>query len=196
MARSRDEKSGSPPSKKTGLSGRSGNSATGSAQVVYWPSCCFSISIYLFISFISFFFSGGADQSLLEATTKEILTNSKIKFDNAGGRFGAILSNLFINKGFGIASLGIVYLLIIISLKAGQDWQGFDEQEFWIWHFFNHLDLYFLRLFFHYSLRKIFYSARRNLWFFYQSVSEFYYWESRYFFPDPCFDGDLHYYRF
>ncbi len=48
------------------------------------------------------------------------MTDEKVKFVNAGGRFGAILSNLLINKAFGIASLGIVYLLMIISLKLAK----------------------------------------------------------------------------
>jgi DNA segregation ATPase FtsK/SpoIIIE, S-DNA-T family len=120
MTRSRDEKSGSPQSKKTGLSGRLGKLSTWERVGGVLAILLFFFSIYLLISFISFLFSGGSDQSLLEASTKELLTNSKIKFVNAGGRIGAILSDLIINKGFGFASLGIVYLLIIISLKLAR----------------------------------------------------------------------------
>jgi DNA segregation ATPase FtsK/SpoIIIE, S-DNA-T family len=120
MARSKDEKSGGSPSKKTGLSGRIGKLSNWERAGGILAIVLFFISIYLLISFISFLFSGGSDQSLLDASTKELLTNSKIKFVNAGGRFGAILSDLIVNKGFGIASLGIVYLLIIIALKLGK----------------------------------------------------------------------------
>ncbi len=120
MARSREEKSGNSPSKKTGLSGRLGKLSNWERVGGVLAILLFFISVYLLISILSFLFSNGADQSLLEASTKEILTNSKIKFANAGGRFGAILANLFINKGFGFASIGAVYLMIILSLKLGK----------------------------------------------------------------------------
>ena len=120
MTRSREEKSGNSPSKKSGLSGRLGKLSNWERVGGVLAILLFFISVYLLISILSFLFSNGADQSLLETSTKEILTNSKIKFANAGGRFGAILANMFINKGFGFASLGAVYLLIILSLKFGK----------------------------------------------------------------------------
>lgn len=120
MARSRDEKSGNSSSKKTGLSGRLGNLSNWERVGGVLAILLFFFSIYLLICFISFFFSGGSDISHLDVTTKEILTNPKIRIENAGGRFGAILSNLFINKGFGIASIGFVFLFIIISLKLAK----------------------------------------------------------------------------
>jgi len=39
---------------------------------------------------------------------------------NAGGRWGAFLANLFINKGFGIAAFGFLYLFIILALRMGK----------------------------------------------------------------------------
>ncbi len=120
MARSREEKSGNSPSRKTGLSGRTGKRSNWERAGGVLAILLFFISVYLLISLISFLFSGGSDQSLLETTTREILTNSKVKFVNAGGRFGAILANLLINKGFGFASFGVVYLLIILALKLGR----------------------------------------------------------------------------
>jgi DNA segregation ATPase FtsK/SpoIIIE, S-DNA-T family len=117
MTRGREDKKGSSPSKKTGLRGQLGKLSNWERVGGVLAILLFFFSIYLLISFISFLFSGGSDQSLLETSTKEILTNSKIRFENAGGRFGAILSNLIINKGFGYASFGILYLLIIVSLK-------------------------------------------------------------------------------
>lgn len=120
MARSRDEKSGSSPSKKGGLRGRLGNLSGWERVGGVLSILLFFFSIYLLISFISFLFSGGADQSLLDASTKEVMTDAKIKFVNAGGKYGAILSNLFINKGFGIASIGLVFLLMIFALKLAR----------------------------------------------------------------------------
>jgi DNA segregation ATPase FtsK/SpoIIIE, S-DNA-T family len=120
MTRNREVKSGKSSSGKSGLSGMIGKLSKWERIGGILAILLFFTSVYLLISFISFLFSGGADQSLLEATTKEILTNSKIKFVNAGGRFGAILANMFINKAFGFASLGIVFLLIILSLKLAR----------------------------------------------------------------------------
>lgn len=120
MARSKDDKSGGSSSKKTGLGDRIGNLSKWERVGGILAILLFFFSIYLLISFISFLFSGGADQSLLEASIKETMTDEKVKFVNAGGRFGAVLSNILINKAFGIASFGIIYLLIIISLKLAK----------------------------------------------------------------------------
>jgi len=120
MARSRDDKSGGSSPKKTGLGGRIGNLSKWERAGGILAILLFFFSVYLLISFISFLFSGGADQSLLESSIRETMTDEKVKFVNAGGRFGAILSNLLINKAFGVASFGIIYLLIIISLKLAR----------------------------------------------------------------------------
>jgi DNA segregation ATPase FtsK/SpoIIIE, S-DNA-T family len=120
MARSRDDKSGGSSPKKTGLSDRIGNLSKWERVGGILAILLFFFSIYLLISFISFLFSGGADQSLLEASIKETMTDERVKFVNAGGRFGAVLSNMFINKAFGVASLGIIYMLVIISLKMAK----------------------------------------------------------------------------
>ncbi len=68
------------------------------------------ISLYLLIAFISFLFYGTADQSNLNLEFK-----SGIK--NKAALLGAYLSELIINRGFGIASFLFVYLLIITGFK-------------------------------------------------------------------------------
>ena len=120
MAQSRDEKSGSSSSKKTGLGGRIERLSKWERVGGILAMLLFLFSIYLLISFISFLFSGGADQSLLEASLRETMTDERVKFVNAGGRFGAVLSNILINKAFGIASFGLIYLLTIISMKLAK----------------------------------------------------------------------------
>ena len=62
----------------------------------------FFFSLYLFVVFISFLLQEGADVSHLDVSIKELLTNPNIKIENAGGKWGAILANWFINKGFGL----------------------------------------------------------------------------------------------
>jgi len=120
MVRSKNEKSGTTSTKKGGIGGRLGNLNTWERIGGILAIVLFFFSIYLLISFISFFISGDADISHLHVTSKELLSNPDLKIQNAGGRWGAVMANLFINKGFGIASIGFIYLFVIISLRLGK----------------------------------------------------------------------------
>lgn len=120
MARSKNEKSGTTSTRKSGIGGRIGNLNTWERIGGILAILLFFFSVYLLISFISFFISGGADISHLNVTSKELLSNPELKIQNAGGRWGAVMANFFINKGFGIAAIGLIYLLLIISLRLGK----------------------------------------------------------------------------
>ena len=120
MARIKNEKSGTTSARKGGIGGRLGNLNTWERIGGILAILLFFFSIYLLISFISFFISGGADISHLDTTSKELLSNPDLKIQNAGGRWGAVMANLFINKGFGIAAIGFLYLFVIISLRLGK----------------------------------------------------------------------------
>ncbi|MBN2598564.1 MAG: DNA translocase FtsK 4TM domain-containing protein [Marinifilaceae bacterium] len=74
-------------------------------------------TIYIGLAFVSFFFTGGADQSKLDIKWLELITDSKVRVENWTGKTGAYISNLFINKGFGIASFSFLYLLVVLSLR-------------------------------------------------------------------------------
>lgn len=76
------------------------------------------LTVYLSLAFVSFFFTGGADQSKLDIKWLELITNSDIRVENWTGKTGAYISNLFINKGFGIASFSFLYLMFILSLRT------------------------------------------------------------------------------
>lgn len=80
----------------------------------------FFFALYLLISFAAFLFSGGGDQSHLTLSAQELLSNPDIIIQNTGGKWGARISNFFINRGFGLASFGLVYLLIIFALKLSR----------------------------------------------------------------------------
>ena len=75
------------------------------------------ISAYLLIAFISFLFYGAADQSKLDLKWSELVFKSDIKVENKAGKTGAWLSELIINRGFGIASFLFIYLLVITGFK-------------------------------------------------------------------------------
>lgn len=75
-------------------------------------------TIYTSIAFVSFFFTGGADQSKLDIKWLELITNSEIRVENWTGKTGAHLSNLLINKGFGVASFSFLYVMTVLSLRS------------------------------------------------------------------------------
>ncbi|HPE77856.1 MAG TPA: DNA translocase FtsK 4TM domain-containing protein, partial [Draconibacterium sp.] len=77
----------------------------------------FVVAIYLLIAFVSFLFFGAADQSKLDLSLKELVLNREINVQNKAGKTGAYLSELIINKGFGVSSFLIVYILAVAGLR-------------------------------------------------------------------------------
>lgn len=77
----------------------------------------FAVAIYLLIAFVSFLFFGAADQSKLDLSLKELVLNREINVQNKAGKTGAYLSELIINKGFGVSSFLIVYILAVAGLR-------------------------------------------------------------------------------
>lgn len=73
-------------------------------------------SVYLFVSLAGFFFTGGMDQSLIDKETRELVTNPDIVVGNPGRKLGAYLSDLLVNRWFGVSSFIFCYLLFIIGL--------------------------------------------------------------------------------
>ena len=86
-------------------------------------------SIYLLVSLVGFFFTGGMDQSLIDKETRELMTNPDIVVGNPGRKLGAFLSDLLINRWFGVSSFIFCYLLFIIGLRiAGRDIKKFGKK--------------------------------------------------------------------
>ncbi|MDX1284024.1 MAG: DNA translocase FtsK 4TM domain-containing protein, partial [Draconibacterium sp.] len=75
------------------------------------------ISAYLFIAFISFIFYGAADQSKLDAGWFELVFKSDVNVQNKAGTTGAYLSEVIINRGFGIASFIFLYLFVLTGFR-------------------------------------------------------------------------------
>ena len=74
------------------------------------------ISTYLFISFISFFFSWQADDSIISGKKlSDVIFEENI--NNIIGGFGAYISNLFIKIWFGISAFFIPFIMANIGLK-------------------------------------------------------------------------------
>lgn len=85
-------------------------------------------SIFLLISFFSFFSNWQADHSLL---TQFAERNQEAK--NLLGKIGAQISHLFIYKGFGLASFILPIALFFTGLVAAFDLQLKLLQKVWFW---------------------------------------------------------------
>ena len=85
-------------------------------------------SIALFFSFVSFYFTWQADQSLLSEFSDR---NEQAK--NLLNKFGASISHFFVYKGFGLASLIFTFLFFITGLHLflSLDKKGLLRK--WIW---------------------------------------------------------------
>lgn len=75
------------------------------------------VAFYLTIAFISFIFSGAADQSKLDLKWSELIFNSEIKVENKAGKTGAWLSDVIINRGFGVSAFIFIYLMALVGLR-------------------------------------------------------------------------------
>lgn len=74
-------------------------------------------TIFLTISFISFFFSGAADQSLIDHHSTKSLHYSGSGIHSWTGLWGAYCADLFINRWIGISAFFIVFFLGSVGLK-------------------------------------------------------------------------------
>ena len=70
-------------------------------------------AIFLLIAFISYLIHWKTDQDFEWA---KVFSGPEIMVENQGGKMGAWLSNLFINKWFGLASFLIPGILVIWSM--------------------------------------------------------------------------------
>jgi S-DNA-T family DNA segregation ATPase FtsK/SpoIIIE len=75
----------------------------------------FAAAIFLAISFVSYLFSGKADQSILEVFTFGNIEESGQEIKNWFGYLGAVSSHYFIYKWFGISAFFIPPLMFLIA---------------------------------------------------------------------------------
>lgn len=74
-------------------------------------------SLFLLTAFISYLFTGKADQSLIGHAAEQGLQNAGLEAENWLGLFGAYMSHFFIYQYFGIASFLVPPLLFLIGYK-------------------------------------------------------------------------------
>ncbi len=101
-----------------------------------------------------FLFTGGMDQSLIDKETRELMTNPDIVVGNPGRKLGAFLSDLLINRWFGISSFIFCYFLFIIGLRiAGRNIKIWGKNYHQLCP--NHLVLLAIGIYFHVLTHRI-----------------------------------------
>lgn len=75
------------------------------------------VTIYVGLSLISFFFTGGADQSKIENVPLSDLLINRGAVDNWTGVRGAFLADLLMNRWFGISSFLLLFFLGSVGAK-------------------------------------------------------------------------------
>ena len=102
-----------------------------SAKRLFIGSTLAILSVFLFVSFVSYFFTGEIDQSNLYGFSDKNITNS-----NSLGKIGAIISDFFIYKGFGVSSIIISFLIFLSSLHVLLEIKKRKLIKNWLWGFY------------------------------------------------------------
>ncbi len=99
-----------------------------SQQKLIFGSLLIILGILLSIAFLSFFFTGKADQSTLSQ-----LTSRDVEAKNWLSKLGAWVSDLFITRGFGISSFIFSGLLFLSGVYITLDINKTKLRKHWIW---------------------------------------------------------------
>ena len=91
---------------------------------------CVIFAVYLLLAFTSFFFTGAADQSILNHPEPGELMQTANNVKNYAGARGAQVSEYFINECFGIAAYFIILFLAVLGMRLMRAYQ------FRIWKWF------------------------------------------------------------
>ena len=102
-----------------------------SAKRLFIGSSLIILSLFLIISFVSYFFTGETDQSNLNNFSDKTISNS-----NSLGKIGATLSDFFIYRGFGLSSIIFPFLIFISALHILLDFKKRKLSNNWLWGFY------------------------------------------------------------
>ena len=76
------------------------------------------VSVFLSIAFFSYFYNWKTDYDIVhQFSWYELLGNNQIKTNNAMANIGALMAYVFVNNWFGVASVGIPFLLFVVGTK-------------------------------------------------------------------------------
>ncbi len=99
-----------------------------SQQKLIFGSLLIILGVLMFIAFLSYFFTGDADQSILSEFTER-----DVDADNWLNKVGAWVSDTFINKGFGVSSFIFTGLLFLSGVYITLDIPKKRLTRHWIW---------------------------------------------------------------
>ena len=117
-----------PTTKKRKTTRKKPSLSLSNQQKLVFGSLLLILGILLFLAFLSFFFTGQADQSVLDQ-----FTSREIEAKNWMSKFGAWVSDLFIYRGFGAASFifsGLMFLsgiYVLLNINKSRLWRH------WFW---------------------------------------------------------------
>lgn len=91
---------------------------------------------YLVLAFVSYFFTGAADQSKMDLPLAEI-RQMRNEIQNWTSVVGAVIANNFLHKWFGISSFAMVIFgsivgLKLVKVKSKALWKHFLHSSFWL----------------------------------------------------------------
>ncbi|MDD5571969.1 MAG: DNA translocase FtsK 4TM domain-containing protein, partial [Bacteroidales bacterium] len=75
------------------------------------------LSVYFLIAFSSYIFTWDVDFDKVKGSWLSLMTDNNVKVENWLGKFGAVISHIFIYNGFGVASFLFVLIFLTIGLK-------------------------------------------------------------------------------
>lgn len=88
----------------------------------------FFVSLYVLLALVSFFFTGGADQSIVLADGLS-RADMKRQIVNWTGVDGAIIAHYLITESFGVSAFALVLIAFVVAIKL----LGFDVKSLWKW---------------------------------------------------------------
>lgn len=74
-------------------------------------------SVFLFVAFVSYLFTGKADHSVVEGLSQTGVLQSGLESENWLGLYGAVTSHVFIFQLFGISAFLVPFVLFIIGFR-------------------------------------------------------------------------------
>ena len=86
----------------------------------------FILSLYLLTAFLSYLFTGKADQSVVEAVGETGLVQSGLEAENWLGLYGAVVSHYFIFRWFGLAAFFTPFLFFLFGVNERTTFPGFS----------------------------------------------------------------------
>src|SRR5438552_3922802 len=100
-------------------------------QKILFGSILVLFSVSLFLAFVSFYIYGQYDQSAVDK-----LTDRSVTVENWLGKFGAYLANVFVYKGFGLASFLFVRLFFLTGAYLVLNLPISKLKNTWFWDLF------------------------------------------------------------